>query len=58
MTATADAKSVLQSFYGNLAEGKPQADFALCSDDIEWNEAEGNPLGTDRPDPTPAPCGS
>jgi len=25
MTATADAKSVVQSFYANLAEGKPQA---------------------------------
>lgn len=29
MTATADAKSVLQSFYANLAGGKPEAAFAL-----------------------------
>ena len=49
MTATADAKSVVQSFYANLTEGKPQAAFALCSDDIEWNEAEGNPLADRNP---------
>jgi ketosteroid isomerase-like protein len=49
MTATADARSVVKSFYANLAEGKPQAAFALCSDGIEWNEAEGNPLADRNP---------
>ena len=36
-------------FYANLAEGKPQAAFALCSGDIEWNEAESNPLADRNP---------
>jgi ketosteroid isomerase-like protein len=49
MTATADARSVVKSFCANLAEGKPQAAFALCSDGIEWNEAEGNPLADRNP---------
>ena len=48
-TATVDARSVVQSFYANLAGGKPDAAFALCSDDIEWNEAEGNPLADRNP---------
>ena len=48
-TATVDAKSVVQSFYTNLAGGKPDAAFALFSDDIEWNEAEGNPLADRNP---------
>jgi ketosteroid isomerase-like protein len=48
-TATDDARSVVQSFYANLAGGKPDAAFALCSDDIEWNEAEGNPLADRNP---------
>ena len=49
MAAAADAKSVVQSFYANLACGKPEAAFALLSDDIEWNEAEGNPLADRNP---------
>ena len=48
-TATVDARSIVQSFYANLADGKPDAAFALCSDDIEWNEAEGNPLADRNP---------
>jgi uncharacterized protein len=48
-TATVDAKSIVQSFYANLAEGKPDAAFALCAGDIEWNEAEGNPLADRNP---------
>ena len=49
IAATVDAWSVVQSFYANLAGGRPNAAFALCSDDIEWNEAEGNPLADRNP---------
>jgi ketosteroid isomerase-like protein len=49
MTATADARSIVRSFYAKLADGKPEAAFALLSDDIEWNEAEGNPLADRNP---------
>ena len=48
-TATIDARSVVQSFYAHLAGGKPDAAFALFSDDIEWNEAESNPLADRNP---------
>ena len=48
-TATVEAKSVVQSFYANLGAGKPDAAFALFSDDIEWNEAEGNSLADRNP---------
>jgi ketosteroid isomerase-like protein len=47
--ATVNAKSIVQSVYANLANGKPDAAFALFSDDIEWNEAEGNPLADRNP---------
>jgi ketosteroid isomerase-like protein len=49
MTTAADARSVVQSFYASLADGKPEAAFALCTDDIEWSEAEGNPLADRNP---------
>jgi uncharacterized protein len=49
MTAATEARSVVQSFYSNLAGGRPDALFALCSDDIEWNEAEINPLADRNP---------
>jgi ketosteroid isomerase-like protein len=42
-------RTTVQSFYANLAGGRPDAAFALCSDDIEWNEAEGNPLADRNP---------
>jgi len=42
-------KSVVQSFYGHLKDGDPAAAFALLAEDVEWNEAEGNPLADRNP---------
>ena len=46
---TNSPKSVVQTFYGHLEDGDPPSAFALLSDDIEWNEAEGNPLADRNP---------
>lgn len=44
-----DTKSLVQSFYAHLKNGDPAAAFALMSSDIEWREAEGNPLADRNP---------
>lgn len=44
-----DAKSLVQSLYGHLKDGNPGGAFALLAGDIEWNEAEGNPLADRNP---------
>lgn len=44
-----DAKTLVQSFYGFLKEGNAAGAFGLMAPDIEWNEAEGNPLADRNP---------
>ncbi len=43
------SRTLVQSFYGHLKDGNSPAAFALLADDIEWNEAEGNPLADRNP---------
>ncbi|MEZ5937970.1 MAG: nuclear transport factor 2 family protein [Hyphomonadaceae bacterium] len=49
MTEAAKSKALVQAFYGHLKDGDPGAAFALLAPDIEWNEAEGNPLADRNP---------
>jgi ketosteroid isomerase-like protein len=45
----ATSKDTVQSFYQSLANGDPAGAFSLLAEDIEWNEAEGNPLADRNP---------
>lgn len=49
MTDTTEAKALVQSFYTHLKDGDAPGAFTLLADDVEWNEAEGNPLSDRNP---------
>jgi ketosteroid isomerase-like protein len=44
-----NSKTTYRGVYGNLKIGNVAAAFELLSDDIIWNEAEGNPLADRNP---------